>query len=228
MTTLTFTQTDGLSAAAWDQAAGHVAQNAPEAHRLPALEEVMDADLHGVWLDKQTATVWHAWADTDTHGHLPGAWLLESEPAATALAWMEEQACHVLDALAEPESHYDTGHRTPGEDLEVLDELHAVRLAAMRDSAQRKISAADGEVTVTQVVEAEILRAIQRARREVGLLADLRAHHLRDASGDQWGGLARLAREIGMGENAARKALATADARRERIIAAAQEARTVN
>lgn len=204
----------------WDEAAAAAAAGAPSAHRLTTIEVVMDADLHGVWLDETTGLVWHAAADMDDMSR----WTLESEPAGAAIEWLEEQCCLVLDALADPEGHYDTGHRTPEDDLEVLDELHAVRLAGMRAAAAEPVNG----VTTAMVVDAEIRGRIEQARRQVGLLADLRAYHLSVLTGGQRGGLARVARDLGLTARAVTKVIAAAAKRRDGIIAAARAPRQEN
>lgn len=211
-----------LTFPAWDHAAAHVAAHAPDAHRLTAVEAVMDADIHAVWLDQDTATVWHACADTDTHGRHAGTWTVTAEPAGEALDWIEDQCCLVLDALADPASHYDTGNRTAAEDLEVLDEINDVRLAATRQEASR-IDWGDSDA-LCRVVDQMIRRQIEQARREVGMLADLRAHHVATLVGTKRGGAARAAPLLGMSESGVRKIIAAAEERRDKIVAAAREA----
>lgn len=225
----TFTSTD--SAPAWEQVADYVTGTAPDAYRLTALEAVMDGDLHGVWLDEQACAVWHAWA-ADSDAHETGAWYLDSEPAANAVEWIEEQCCLVLDAITDPEVHYDTGNRTAEDDLEVVDELNAVRLAAMSRAGEAEIAraradgskSADG-FTVPQAVDGELRRRIDQARREVGMLADLRASYLSRLAGNDRGGVARVARDVGITEGAIRKVIAAAERRREQIISAARAAK---
>lgn len=224
----TFTSTDG--ATAWEQAAAYIVETAPAACRLTALEAVMDADIHGVWLDETTGLVWHAWADSDVQGHLTGTWLLDLEPAAGAIEWMEEQACLVLDALAEPEMYYDIGNRAAEDDLAVRDELFAVRMVILRDAAEAEIARASDSpsaagFTVEQAVDADMRRQIDRARREVAMLADLRAAYLSRVVGTARGGLSRAADMVGITEGAVRKAIAAAERRREQIVNAAQAAK---
>lgn len=217
----TFTSTD--EATAWEHAAAYVAETAPTAYRLPGLEAVIASDIHGVWLDETTGVVWHAWADSDVHGHLTGTWRLDLEPASGAIEWMEEQCGLVLDALADPENYYGIGNRTAEDDFAVVDELNAVRLAVMAEAAEAEIARAGdsksaGGYTVAQAIDADIRRRIDRARREVGMLADLRASHLLRVVGEDRGGLARAAREVGITEGAVRKVILAAEGRRERII----------
>lgn len=226
----TFTNTD--SATAWERAAAYVTETAPSAYQLTALEAVMDADIHGVWLDETTGIVWHTWADSDVHGHLTGTWYLDLEPAAVAIEWMEEQACLVLDALTDPENYYGDGNRTAEEDLAVRDELYAVRMVIMSGAAEAEIARASDSksaagFTVEQAVDADMRRRIDRARREVAMLADLRAAYLSRVVGTDRGGLARAAAKVGITEGAVRKVIAAAERRREQVITESRNARTM-
>lgn len=226
----TFTNTD--SATAWEQATAYVTEIAPSAYRLTALEVIMDADIHGVWLDETTGIVWHTWADSDVHGHLTGTWLLDFEPAAGAIEWMEEQARLALDALADPENYYGDGNRTAEEDLAVRDELYAVRMVIMSGAAEAEIARAGDSksaagFTVEQAVDADMRRRIDRARQEVAMLADLRAAYLSRVVGTDRGGLARAAAKVGITEGAVRKIVAAAERRREQVITEARNARTM-
>lgn len=232
----------------WEQAAALVAEQAPNAHRLPRVEEVMDADIHGAWLDETTATVWHAWADSDLHGHLTGTWFVDADTAAEAIAWLEEQCVLVLDSLADPESSYDIGTRTVEDDLEVLDELNEVRLTALRADAMHRINALRAqfstnesseqyrvlggiiptkEVTIGGVVDSQIQAGLARARAEVARWAGLRAHHLRTYTDTGRGGQARAARDLGITPVTVHNIIKEDDRRREQLIAVGSKTMTI-
>lgn len=182
----------------YQDAAAHVAEHAPSAYELPLLTAHLDADLHTVWLDKSTATVWHAWTDPDLDAD---GWTLDHEPAAEAQTWIEEQITHVLNRLANPEgtdTYLYSGQNTNVEDdLDVLAEFEDVRLTALN-------AMSDDPVVIDRIIRG----SIDRLTDEIARLSRLRGLNLAAAYGTEHGAAARAARALNISHSAASRALA--------------------
>ena len=215
-TLLTVTMDDDPSPA-WIRAEQAVPAGA---QRLAAIEQVIDAALHSVFLDVETATVYHAYASPEDSG----VWHLDAEPASEAIEWLEEQCHQCTDALDDPAEHYQYGHRTPDDDFEVLDELNAVRLSALKSAASagiaelESIGAAEG-LDVFTLVDRELVHRIHQAEKLRARLAGLRAAHIRAAfEGGGVGWQSRAAERLGVSRSAVAKMLDADVKRRAKIL----------
>lgn len=188
-----------------------VSSRAPHARFMDEITAHAGADYHSVWLDENDNTVWHAWSE-------PGEdlWTLDHEPAGEALAWITETLTLVLDSLASPEQAEDYQAR-PGreeEDLDALNELEAVRLAALRTGSADPV-----------VIDSMIRSEMDAHREQIRLLARLRATNLQNAFGTERGAAAAAARALGVTPESARRSLSAADEFDARIRDAATQAR---
>lgn len=179
----------------YEDAAAHVAEHAPAAVELPLITAHLDADLHNVWLDKATAIIWHAWTDPDGDG-----WTLDSEPAAEAQKWIEEQLTLVLGRLANPESLdgylYSGPDANVEEDLDTLEEFEDVRLAALN-------AISDDPIVIDRIIRS----SIDRLTDEIARLSRLRGLNLAAAYGTEHGAAARAARALTVSHSAASRAM---------------------
>lgn len=197
----------------YQDAAAHVAEHAPNALPLPLITAHLDADLHNLWLDKTTATVWHAWTDPDGNG-----WTLDSEPATKAQRWIEDQLTRVLGRLADPETtdgYLDSGPDASVEDdLDTLAEFEDVQLTALR-------TLSDDPIVVDRIIRGKI----DALGAEAARLSRLRGVNLANAYGDQHGAAARTARALDVSHTSATRALAAPDEYAARARAGFERAR---
>ncbi|ASY37012.1 MULTISPECIES: helix-turn-helix domain-containing protein [unclassified Streptomyces] len=197
----------------YEDAEDHVAEHAPDAEELPLITAHLDADLHTVWLDRGTGTVWHAWRED-----LAADWTLESEPAAEAQGWIEENIAAVLDSLADPETAarylYPSPDTSVDEDLDVLAEFEAVQLAALN-------TLSDDPVLVDQSIRAHI----GRLTAEISRLARLRGLNLAAAYGTEHGSATRAAQALGVSHSATSRAMAAPGEYAARACAGYEKAR---
>lgn len=196
----------------YQDAAAHVAEHAPNAYELPLITAHLDADLHTVWLDKTTGMVWHASTDYDVDN-----WTLDSEPAAEAQSWIEDQITLVLDRLADPDgdSYVDAGPDAKvDDDLDTLAEFEDVQLAALTDLS-------DDPVVVDRIIRGQI----GRLSAEIARLARLRGVNLATAYGTGHGSAARAARALDISHSAASRAMSAPDDYADRARAGFEKAR---
>lgn len=195
----------------YEPLAAIVADRAPRARFLDEITAHAGADYHSVWLDETDTTVWHAWSE-------PGEdlWTLDHEPAYEALAWITETLTLALDSLASPEeaeNYLDQAGREE-DDLDALNELEAVRLAALRTGSANPV-----------VIDRRIRSEMDAHREQIRLLARLRASNLQQAFGTERGAPAAAARALGVTPEAARRAISAADEFDNRVREAAAQAR---
>lgn len=187
-------------------AAAHVAEHAPDAHELIRITECLDSELHTVWLDKGSGTVWHA---QTTPGLDADGWTLDREPAAEAQKWIEVHIADILDRLADPETSdayiYPGPSTSVEDDLEVLAEFEKVQLAAL--------GALTGDPTA---VDRIIRDRIDSLREESARLARLRGVNLAAAYGAAPFPATRAAEALGLSQQAATKVMAAPGAYAER------------
>lgn len=188
-----------------------VTTRAPQARFMDEITAHAGADYHSIWLDETDNTVWHAWSE-------PGEdmWTLDHEPAAEALPWITETLTLALDALDSPKEAEDYLVRAGREedDLDALNELEAVRLAALRARS------AD-----PAVIDCMIRSEMDSHRDEIRRLSRLRAANLQHAFGTERGAAAAAARALEVTPESARRALAANDEFDTRVRDAAAQAR---
>ncbi|WP_399559113.1 hypothetical protein OHA44_38255 (plasmid) [Streptomyces sp. NBC_00144] len=188
-----------------------VTTRAPQARFMDEITAHAGADYHSVWLDETDNTVWHAWNE-------PGEdlWTLDHEPAGEAIPWITETLTLALEALASPEaaeSYLDRAGREE-DDLDALNELEAVRLAALRARSADPVD-----------IDSMIRREMDGHREEIRRLSRLRATNLQSAFGTERGAAAAAARTLGVTRESARRALAAADEFDARVRNSAAQAR---
>lgn len=201
----------------YQDAAAHVAEHAPNAYELPLITSHCDADLHTVWLDKTTNTVWHAFTEPDSDG-----WALDSEPARDAQSWIEDQLTLVLDRLADPEgdSYVNAGPDTSADDdLDTLAEFEEVQLAALYSLTGN---------TDPVIVDRMIRGKIGNLSAEIARLSRLRGVNLTTAYGTEHGAAARAARALDISHSAASRAMSAPDDYASRVRAGFEKARELN
>lgn len=180
----------------------------PTAVKLTELTAELGSDVHQLWL--ADGYLWWAEQDPDQ----PAVWEWTRYPAAAGAKLLRESVAVqlVMDRLDDPGHGYaDWGARRAGTDLDVLDDLHQVELAALL---------MDGPAHA----DAAIRRRMDAARAELARLAMLRADLLREIAGQDWGGKTRAAQALGITPEAVMQAITADNRRREQIVNAARAA----
>lgn len=200
-----------LTASEYTTIEAHVTEHAPNAYELTKVTAHLDAELHTVWLDPNTSTVWHAWNDQDDDN-----WNLDTEGAVQAQEWIAEQLVHVLDRLADPDNvdNYQYGNITVEDDLDTLAELEAVQLAALRTNTENPV-----------VVDRMICHRMDLLRSEISRLSRLRAVNLQEQYGSERGAPAAAARALDISHESARRALNAASEYAQRARSGAEKAK---
>lgn len=196
----------------YETLAAIVDERAPHAYLLDEITAHAGGDYHSIWLDNSDHTVWHAW--TEPEGD---EWTLDHEPAEEAVPWITEVLTLVLDAVAFPEQTevYVVRSGREEDDLDALDELEAVRLAALQARSADPAT-----------VDGMIRNQMDQHRQEIRLLARLRANALQHAFGTERGAAAAASRALGVTSESARRALTASDEFDARVRDGAMQART--
>lgn len=208
-----------------DQAAAEdaIREAAPDAVELTAIGNALDYTMHRIFLDAPAGRV--LWAYEDPDGD---TWTLGICPAADAVPQIEEQLTSVRWRLEHPDDYanYSATVDVDG-DLDAMDELHDVQLAAIVAATPYPGRSPRDEVTYMDRVLKERVEETQReAHRMVARAAALRAYHLQSQIGDRRGDQEALAARLyGTSAPTLSAILKRERERRESIRQAATEAR---
>jgi DNA-binding transcriptional regulator YdaS (Cro superfamily) len=218
---MTMEGTDSL-----DAAAARVRELAPEAEQLSEVEIEAGRDLHSIWLDKASSTVYWAWEEPMPAGQ-PAPCFLEIIPAADAVDRIEEAITFARDRLEGPwwygpDFGYDVEH-----DLDAVDEFHQVVIAAAAAEDLVRQTADERPDQLIAVMASTLNSPIELARRAAARAAAVRAYWLASqVNPDQRGSQAALARALGIAPSSLSEVLQDDRKRRDKIRAAAARERS--
>jgi len=205
-------------------AAARVRDLAPDAEQLTAIEAEAGSDLHSIWLDTTTSTVYWAWEEPVPVGQIARCFL-ETLPAGDAVDRIEEAITAARDRLEGPWAYADGGDVE--HDLDAVDEYHDVVIAAVAaDDLVRQV-AEERPDQVIGFIASMLNSRIELARRAAARAAAVRAYWLASqVNPDQRGSQAALARALGIAPATLSEVLKDDRARRDKIRAAAARERS--